>query len=71
MDQQEIYELHYILLKFFEERGKTPKDVISFLTQMWVGQMRLNGYSEKFVDDTLDHMKKSWINHRLAFSMSQ
>lgn len=66
MDQSEIYELHHILLKWFEEKNKSPTDVISFLTATWTGQMRLNGYSEEFVDITLLKMKEDWKNHRLA-----
>lgn len=66
MNQLEIYELHYILLKWFQEKNKTPKEVISFLTVIWVGQMRLNGYTEEFVDKTLIKMKDDWKNHRLA-----
>lgn len=57
-------ELHMIMLRWFESKGKTPKDVIAFLTATWVGQMCLNGYSEEFTDETLKRMKKTWENHR-------
>lgn len=65
MDQLELYELHKYLVEWFVKKGKTPKDVISFLTATWIGQMCLNGYDEEFFDATLIHMKKRWREHRL------
>lgn len=62
---QEHYELHAFMLKWFEERNKTPTDMIAFLTATWIGQMCLNGYKEEFVDRTLIHMKEKWKTHRL------
>lgn len=61
----EHHELHTIMLEWFQKKEKTPKDVMAFLTATWIGQMCLNGYSEEFVDKTLNHMKKRWINHGL------
>ena len=61
----EHHELHMIMLKWFDNKNKSPKDVIAFLTATWIGQMCLNGYTEKFVDKTLEHMKDQWKNHRL------
>jgi late competence protein required for DNA uptake (superfamily II DNA/RNA helicase) len=61
----EHYELHKMMLEWFQKKEKKPKDVMAFLTAIWIGQMCLNGYSEDFVDKTLSRMKESWKNHRL------
>ncbi len=64
MKEKEINELHSILLKWLENKNKTPTDAIAFLTASWVGQMCLNGYTENFVNETLKHMKQEWIEKR-------
>lgn len=66
MSQDEINEVHMILLKWFEEKKKEPHEIMSFLTATWIGQMCLNGYKEEFVDATLKRMKESWKNHWLG-----
>ena len=65
MKQTELVELHELILQWFKDNNKSPKDVIAYLTAMWVGQMYLNGYSEEFVDETLVYMKERWKNHPL------
>ncbi len=71
MKQNEINEIHGLLVKIFDERNKTPTDVISFLTATWVGQMCLNNYSEEFVDSTLKRMKETWKSHPLKYPQKQ
>ena len=65
MTQQEIRELHQILLQWMESKKKSSGDVIAFLTATWIGQMCLNSYSEDFFDKTLIHMKEKWMIHPL------
>lgn len=64
MTQEEINEVHALLLKWFVERDKKAHDIMAFLTSIWIGQMWLNGYDECFVDDTLKRMKSSWSKKR-------
>lgn len=65
MNQEDINEAHKILLEHFIKKVFKLRDIMSFLTATFIGQMALNGHSEDFFDKTVDRMKITFRNHRL------
>lgn len=63
MNDEEIKELHEILIKYAVEKRWRNSQILAFLTSTLVGTMAIQGYDQDFADSTFDLMKKRFEKH--------
>lgn len=69
LENMEIYELHEMRLKWFEDKNCSPSQIMAFLSSEFVGSLVLCGYSEEFVKKTFDMMYEKFKSHPLHLSV--
>ena len=62
MEQTEINELHKMLEMYAKDKGWSRPKVLGFLSAVFVGTMKMQGYSQEFMDATCDRMKERFKN---------
>lgn len=60
MTNEQSYALHQALLNAAYEQKITNSELLSWLTVTLIGSLKINGYSQEFVDKVLARMKEAF-----------
>jgi|GEM_PF-2791824 len=69
--QEEIDELHRLILVFAIANGWSRSAVLAFLKISFVGTMAMANYSDEFFDKTCERMKEKFKNHPMRNSQKR
>ncbi len=62
MEQTEINELYKMLEMYAKDKGWSGSQILGFLSVVFIGTMKVQGYSQEFMDATCDRMKEMFKN---------
>ena len=64
MDQEDIEELHDLINEWGMSKGYKTHEMLAFFTCLLVGNIEMHGYSQEFMNETCDRMKKQFMHKR-------